>query len=29
MLVISRKKDESLVINDDIAVTIVEIRGDK
>jgi carbon storage regulator CsrA len=29
MLVISRKKDESLVINDDIDVTIVEIRGDK
>jgi carbon storage regulator len=29
MLVISRKKDEGLVINDDITVTIIEIRGDK
>jgi carbon storage regulator len=29
MLLISRKKDESLVINDDITVTIIEIRGDK
>lgn len=29
MLVLSRKKNESIVINKDITVTIVEIRGDK
>ncbi len=29
MLVLSRKKNESIVINGDIIVTIVEIRGDK
>lgn len=29
MLVLSRKKNESVVINNDITVTIVEIRGDK
>jgi carbon storage regulator len=29
MLVLSRKKDESIIINDHIRVTIVEIRGDK
>ena len=29
MLVFSRKKDETLVINDEITVTVVEIRGDK
>ena len=29
MLVLSRKKNESIVINEDIVVTIVEIRGDK
>jgi len=29
MLVISRKKNESLVVNHDIVITIVEIRGDK
>ena len=29
MLVLSRKKDESIIINDDIIITIVEIRGDK
>ncbi len=29
MLVLSRKKDESIVINDDITITIIEIRGDK
>lgn len=29
MLVLTRKKDESLVINDVIRVTVVEIRGDK
>jgi carbon storage regulator len=29
MLVLSRKKNESIVINGDITLTIVEIRGDK
>jgi carbon storage regulator len=29
LLVLSRKKNESIVINEDIVVTIVEIRGDK
>jgi len=29
MLVISRKKNESIVINDDITIVVVEIRGDK
>ena len=29
MLVLSRKKDETIVINGSIKVTIVEIRGDK
>ena len=29
MLVLSRKKNESIVINDDIVVTIVEVRGAK
>jgi carbon storage regulator len=29
MLVLSRKKDESIVINSDIIITVVEIRGDK
>ena len=29
MLVLSRKKDESIVINSDIVITVVEIRGDK
>jgi carbon storage regulator len=29
MLVLSRKKNESIVIDNNIVVTIVEIRGDK
>ena len=29
MLVLSRKKDESIVINNDIRIVVVEIRGDK
>lgn len=29
MLVLSRKKNESIIINDHITVTVVEIRGDK
>ena len=29
MLVLSRKKDESIVINNDITIVVVEIRGDK
>ncbi len=29
MLVLSRKKNESIVINHNITVTVVEIRGDK
>ena len=29
MLVLSRKSNESIVINDNITVTVVEIRGDK
>lgn len=29
MLVLSRKKGESVVIDDNIVVTVVEIRGDK
>jgi carbon storage regulator len=29
MLVLSRKKNESIIINNDITVVVVEIRGDK
>lgn len=29
MLVLSRKRDESIVIRDDIIITVVDIRGDK
>ena len=29
MLVLSRKKNESIVINGDITIVVVEIRGDK
>lgn len=29
MLVLSRKKNESIVINNDVVITVVEIRGDK
>jgi carbon storage regulator len=29
MLVLSRHRDESIIIGDDIIVTVVDIRGDK
>ena len=29
MLVLSRQKDESIIIGDDIKITIVDVRGDK
>ena len=29
MLVLSRKKNETIIINDTITVTVIEIRGDK
>ncbi len=29
MLVLSRKKNESIVINGNIVVTVIDIRGDK
>ena len=29
MLVLSRKKDETVVVDDTIRITVVEIRGDK
>ncbi len=29
MLVLSRKKDESIIIGDDIEITIIDVRGDK
>jgi carbon storage regulator CsrA len=29
MLVLSRKKNESIVVNHDIVITVIEVRGDK
>ena len=29
MLALSRKKDEAMVINDDIEITVIEIKGDQ
>ena len=29
MLVLSRKRNESVLINDQIVVTVIEVRGDK
>jgi len=29
MLVLSRKKNESIIINDDITIVVAEIKGDK
>ena len=29
MLVLSRKPNESIIINDDIVVTVLRVRGDK
>ena len=29
MLVLSRQKDESIVIGDNVEITIVDVRGDK
>lgn len=29
MLVLSRKKDEKIIIGDDIIIMVIEIRGDK
>ena len=29
MLVLSRQRDESIIIGDDIVITVVDIRGDK
>ncbi len=29
MLILSRNKDESIMIGDDVRVTIVDVRGDK
>jgi carbon storage regulator len=29
MLVLSRKKNESIIVDDRIVITVVEIRGDK
>jgi carbon storage regulator len=29
MLVLSRKVDESIMVGDDVEITVIEIRGDK
>lgn len=29
MLVLSRQKDEKIIIGDDVEITIVDVRGDK
>ncbi|PQO28120.1 carbon storage regulator CsrA [Blastopirellula marina] len=29
MLVLSRHKDETIMVGDDVAITVIEIRGDK
>ena len=29
MLALSRKKDEAVIINDDLEITIIEIKGDQ
>lgn len=29
MLVLARKKNESIVIREDVVVTVIEVRGDK
>ncbi len=29
MLVLSRKKNESIVINDNVVITVIDVRGDK
>lgn len=29
MLALSRKKDEAVIINDDIEITIIEVKGDQ
>ena len=29
MLALSRKKNEAVIINDDIEITIIEIKGDQ
>ncbi|MBN1124473.1 MAG: carbon storage regulator CsrA [Sedimentisphaerales bacterium] len=29
MLVLSRQKDESIMIGDDVEITVVDVRGDK
>lgn len=29
MLVLSRRKNESIVINEQIVITVIEVRGDK
>ncbi len=29
MLALSRKKDESIIINDNIEITVIEIKGDQ